>query len=184
MTNFDFKNEKITAETQKAIDTAMDLVTTSIHSVEKLTHLQLETSRQIMEETSNAIKELATVKDPKEMMARVNAMATQTVEKNIASARDIYDIVNEVQAKMNKITEENVQNLQQAALTSVEGMAKHNPQGAKVATDALNTWISTSNQAIAAMNKVASQVTEFANSNLNSATAATVAAVKKTAKAK
>lgn len=173
------KNEKITAETQKAIDTAMDLVTTSIHSVEKLTHIQLETSRQILEETSKAVKDLSSVTDAKEMMSRVNAMATQAVEKNIASARDVYDIVSEVQAKINKVAEESVQNMQQAALTSVDGLSQYNPSGAQVAGESLKTWINSANQALAAMNKVASQVSEFANSNLNAATTATVSAVKK-----
>jgi phasin family protein len=176
------KNEQIATETQKAIDTAMELVTTSIHSVEKLTHIQLETSRQIMEETSKAIKELASVTDPKEMFSRVNAMATQAVEKNLASARDVYDIVSEVQSKINKVAEESVQNLQQAALTSVDGLAQYNPSGAKAATDSLKTWIDSANQALSAMNKVAAQVTEFTNSNINAATTATVNATKKTAK--
>lgn len=176
------KNEQITAETQKAIDTAMELVTTSIHSVEKLTHIQLETSRQIMEETSKAIKELAGVTDPKEMFSRVNAMATQAVEKNLASARDVYDIVSEVQSKINKVAEESVQNLQQAALTSVDGLSQYNPSGAKAATDSLKTWINSANQALSAMNKVAAQVTEFTNSNINAATTATVNAAKKTTK--
>ncbi|RTL12711.1 MAG: phasin family protein [Neisseriaceae bacterium] len=176
------KNEQITTETQKAIDTAMELVTTSIHSVEKLTHIQLETSRQIMEETSKAIKELAGVTDPKEMFSRVNAMATQAVEKNLASARDVYDIVSEVQSKINKVAEESVQNLQQAALTSVDGLSQYNPSGAKAATDSLKTWINSANQALSAMNKVAAQVTEFTNSNINAATTATVNAAKKTTK--
>ncbi|HRG61531.1 MAG: phasin family protein [Neisseriales bacterium] len=176
------KNEQITTETQKAIDTAMELVTTSIHSVEKLTHIQLETSRQIMEETSKAIKELAGVTDPKEMFSRVNAMATQAVEKNLASARDVYDIVSEVQSKINKVAEESVQNLQQAALTSVDGLSQYNPTGAKAATDSLKTWINSANQALSAMNKVAAQVTEFTNSNINAATTATVNAAKKTTK--
>ena len=62
-------NDQIKVETQKAIDVAMDLVTTSIHSIEKLTHIQLETSRQMLAETTQAIKELAGITDPKELMA-------------------------------------------------------------------------------------------------------------------
>jgi hypothetical protein len=109
-------------------------------------------------------------------------MATQAVEKNLASARDVYDIVSEVQSKINKVAEESVQNLQQAALTSVDGLSQYNPTGAKAATDSLKTWINSANQALSAMNKVAAQVTEFTNSNINAATTATVNAAKKTTK--
>lgn len=176
------QNEQVKIDTQKAIDTAMDLVTASIHSVEKLTHIQLETSRQIMEETSKAVKDLSGVTDPKELMNRVNAIAAQTVEKNLASARDVYDVVSEVKSKLNQVTEENIQNLQQAALSSVEGASKYNPTGAQAATESLKTWIDGTNQAIAAMNKVASQVSEFTNSNISAAATATMNAVKKNTK--
>lgn len=176
------KNEKVTADAQKALENAMDLVNTSIHSVEKLTHIQLENSRQIIEETSKAIKELANVTDPKEVFARVNAMAAQAVEKNIASARDVYDVVNEVQSKINQLAEEGVHNIQQAALSSVEGMSQYNPNGSKAISDSLKNWINSTNQALSAMNKVASQLSEFTNSNINAASSATANAVKKSTK--
>lgn len=176
------QNEQVKVEAQKAIDTAMDLVTTSIHSVEKLTHIQLETSRQILEETTKTLKELAQVTDAKEVLNRVSEMATHAVEKNIASARDIYDVVSEVRAKIGKIAEENIATAQQAALNSVEGFSKYNPNGSQAASDSVKTWIDNANQALAAMSKVASQVTEFTNNNLSAATSATVNAVKNAVK--
>ena len=175
-------NEQITAQTQKALDTALDLAAASIGSVEKLTHIQLESSRQIIEEASQAVKELATLTDPKAMFARVNQIATQAVERNIASARDVYAIVSAVQAKVSKVAEDSVQNLQQAALSSVEGLAKLNPSGANLAGDSIKTWIDNTNQALSAMNKVAAQVNEFTTNNLNAATAATASSAKKTSK--
>ena len=93
-------NEQVKIETQKAIDKAMELVTASIHSVEKLTHIQLEASRQILEDTTRALKELAGTTDPKSVAAKVSEMAANAVEKNIASARDIYEVMNEVSAKI------------------------------------------------------------------------------------
>jgi phasin family protein len=176
------KNEQIAVETQKAIDTAMDLVSASISSVEKLTHIQLEASRQILEETSKAIKDLANVSDPKEMFTRINQMATHAVEKNLASARDVYEVVNEVQSKISKVAEESMHNMQQAAISSVEGTSQFNPNGSTFASDALKGWINNANQALAAMNKVAAQVSEFTNSNISAATKATVDAAKKTTK--
>ena len=173
------QNEQIKLDTQKAIDTAMELVTASIHSVEKLTHIQLETSRQIMEETSKAVKDLSSVTDPKELISRVNEIAAQTVEKNLASARDVYDVVSEVKSKLNQVTEENIQNLQQAALNSVDEVAKYNPSGAQATSESLKTWINGTNQAMAAMNKAVSQVSEFTTSNLSAAAVATMNAVKK-----
>ncbi len=173
------QTEQLKLDTQKAIDTAMELVTASIHSVEKLTHIQLETSRQIMEETSKAVKNLSGVTDSKELINRVNEIATQAVEKNLASARDVYDVVNEVKSKLSQVTEENMQTLQQAAFNSVDEVAKYNPSGAQVASESLKSWINGTNQTIAAVNKAVSQVSEFTASNLSAATSATVSAIKK-----
>lgn len=173
------QNDQVKVETQKAIDAAMDLVTASIHSMEKLTHIQLETSRQILEDTTKALKDLASITDAKEVLNRVSEIATHAVEKNIASARDAYDVVSEIRVKVAKVAEENLASVQQAALSSVESLSKYNPNGAQAASDSVKSWIDNANQALAAMGKVASQVSEFTNSNINAATAATVSAVKK-----
>lgn len=171
-------NEQAKVETQKAIDKAMELITASIHSIEKLTHIHLETSRQILEDSTKALKDLAHVSDAKEIAAKVSEMAASTVEKNIASARDVYEVINEVSAKVGKLAEENVQAVQQAALNSVDGLAKYNPTSAQAVSEAVKSWMNNANQAMAAVSKVTSQVTEFASNNLNSATNATVNAVK------
>ncbi|RTK93992.1 MAG: phasin family protein [Neisseriaceae bacterium] len=172
-------NEQVKVETQKAIDKAMELVTASIHSVEKLTRIQLEASRQILEDTTKALKDIAGLSDAKEVAAKVSEMAANTVEKNIASARDVYEVISEVGAKVSKLAEENVQAAQKAALNSVDGLSKYNPSSAQAVSEAVKSWMSNANQAMSAVSKVASQVTEYASSNLNAATNATVTAVKK-----
>lgn len=172
-------NEQIKVKTQKSINIALDLVTTSIQSIEKLTHIQLETSRQILAETTQAFKDFSSVSDCKEVLARVNTIAAQAVEKNIASVRDAFDVVSETQAKINQITEGNLQHIQQSALNSVERFAKYNPSGAEVAGDSVKAWIQSSNQALAALNKVSAQVSEFASNNIDTVSNATLKASKR-----
>ena len=176
------QNEKISLETQKALATALDLVATSLDSVEKLTHLQLENSRQILAETSQVVKDLAGIRDPKEMLLRVNQVVTQAMERNIASARGVYAIVTGVQAKVSKVAEDSLQSAQQAALTSLEGLVKLNPNGVNLASESLKSWINSSNQAFNAMNKAAAQVSNFTTNGINAVTEATVSAAKKAAK--
>lgn len=172
-------NEQIKIETQKSIDIMLDLVTTSIHGVEKLTYIQLEVARQILAETTQSFKDLSLVADSKEVMARVNTIATQAVEKNIASARDVFDVVSELHAKISQLTEGNLQHIQQSALNSVEGFAKYNPSGAEVAGDSVKAWIQSSNQALATLNKVSAQVGQFASSNIDTVANASLKASKK-----
>lgn len=172
-------NDQIKAESQKSIDIALDLVTTSIHSVEKLTHIQLELSRQILMETTHVFKDLSVGSDSKEISARLNTVVTKAVEKNIASVRDVLDVVSETQTKISQITEGNLQHIQQSALNSVESLAKYNPSGAEAVGESVKSWIQNSNQMLAALNKVSAQVSEFANNNINTATDAALKAAKK-----
>lgn len=173
------QNDQFKAEAQKSLDKALELLTASIQSVEKLTHIQLETSRRILEDSAQALKDLSGLTDAKEAFNKVGELAAQTVEKNIASARNAYEVVNEVSAKLNKTVGENISAAQQAALESVEKLAKYNPKGAATATESVKTWIDNTNQALATVGKVAEQVKEFADTNITAATATAVEAVKK-----
>ncbi len=108
------KTEQDAAQTQKVINTSLELLNVSLKGFEKLTNLQVAATQQIFAETSQAIKQLAEVTDAKEMFAQVNNLATNAVEKNLALAGNVYAIVSEVQAQLNQVAEQQVEILQSA----------------------------------------------------------------------
>lgn len=162
------KNEQLIANTQKIVDAAVGLATASIVGIEKLTHIQLEASRQIVEDTSKSVKQLANLSDPKDVMACANKIAACAVKANLASVRDACGVVNELQGKIGRVADEELHSLQEAALSSVEmTCGKLNPNGGTLVVDALKNWFDSANKSLAAINKIARQVTELANGNLN-----------------
>lgn len=175
-------NEQFAQTTTKNVDTAHEFIQASLDSIEKLTKLQLNASKKFLDETSEAIKAITQTNNPKDLFEKVNQLASSSVENNISNCRDVYEIMTEVQSKIGKMVETQIQATQKSMVNAVDGLSKFNPSATKsngVASDSIKNWLNTTNQAMSAMSKVAAQVTEFTNNNIQAATKATENAVKK-----
>jgi phasin family protein len=172
--------EHFSEATVQTIDTAREFMQTSLESIEKMTRLNLDASRRILDETSQALKEMSSVNNPKDLLNRVNQLASSSVESNMCNCRDLYEILTEAQSKISKMFEIQIQATQKNVTNAVEGLSQLNPKST-VASESIKSWLNGANQAMNTMNKMASQVTEFTNNNIKAATAATVNAAKKTA---
>lgn len=178
------KPEQFTEMGSQCVNTACDFAQTSLESLEKLTQLQLSNSKKILDETSKALKEVSELENPKDMFDKINHLATQAVESNIDNCRNIYEVISDAQTKFSKMLESQFQKAQANIVDSVDSLSKFSPVSTSnnVVTDSVKTWMNNTNQAMSAMSKVASQVTEFTNNNVKTATSATVSAVKKATK--
>lgn len=174
--------ERFTEATAQSIDNARNFMQASLESIEKITRLNLDASRKLLEETSDAIKEISTINNPKDLFDRVNKLATHSVENNLCNCRDLYEIVTETQTKIGKMLESQLQTTQQNVVNAVEGLSHLTPSKSTAASESLKNWVIGANQAMNTMSKVAAQVTEFTNNNIKAATTATANAVKKTTK--
>jgi len=171
-------NEKFAEATNTTVDTAYNFLQTSLESIEKLTKIQLESSRKILDDTSKSIKDMATVGNSKELFDKVNQLATNTVEQNICNCRDAYDVLSNAQSQISKMFETYFQNAQQNVTDAVENFSQFKPSKGNFASDSLKSWINGTNQAINTLTKMSSQVTEFAKNNVKTATTATANTVK------
>jgi phasin family protein len=173
-------NEQFTQTTNKSIDYANDFIKTSLEGIEKLTALQLGASKKFLTETTAAIKDITKTNNPKDLFDKVNQLATNSVENNICNCRNVYEILTEVQAKIGKQVESHIQATQENIVSTVDDLTKFNSMAkSSTASESIRTWLDSTNQAMGAMNKVVSQITEYANNNITAATKATEEAVKK-----
>ena len=172
------KNKTLSAATEESVGHAKEFLQSSLKSIEKIAKLQLDSSKKILSETTDAIKEISSAKNPQDFFTRLNQLASKSVESNIANCRDLYKILSEVQANVGKLIENNIHNTQNHVAHAVEDFAKFKPENAS-ASEAFKGWINSSNQAIATMQKVASQVTEFTKQNIKAASSTKKTAAKK-----
>ena len=176
---FNKPNEQFTDATNNTVNAACTFLETSLESIEKLTKLQLETSRKILDETSKSIKDMTCINNPKDLFDKVNQLATNTIESNICSCRDAYEVLSTTQSQIGKMFETYFQTAQQNVSNVVENLSQFNPSKANVASESLKSWVNGTNQALNAFSKISSQVSEFTNNNIKAATTATANAVKK-----
>ena len=172
-------NEQFAEAASQSVDTARQFMKTSLESVEKLAKLNLDVSKKLLEETTDAIKDISAVSNPKDLFEKVNQFATQSVESHLCNCRDVYEIITNAQAKMGKMFEDQLQNTQKNMANAIDGLSQFNPSKGNFATDSMKSWINTANQAMSNMSKMAEQVTDFTNQNIKTATNATVNTAKK-----
>lgn len=176
-------NENITEATVASVEKARELLQTSIESIEKVAKLQLDASRRILDETSDALKQITTVDNPKDFFDKVSQLASHSVENNMGNCRELYEVVQEVQLKISKMIEESIQASQQNVQNAVEGFSNFNPSSFgnthNMANESVKNWMNAANQAMANLQKVAGQMQDSFKA---AATATTETAKKATTK--
>ncbi|MBY0379347.1 MAG: TIGR01841 family phasin [Burkholderiales bacterium] len=176
---FNQNNEQFTEATNNTVNVACGFFQTSLDSIEKLTKIQLESSKKILDDASQTIKDISVATNPKELFDKVNKLATNTIESNICNYRNAYEIFANSQSKLGQLFETYFQTAQENVNITVDAMAQFNPAKNNFATDSIKTFVANTTQAFDAFNKASSQVAQFANSNIQAAVATTANAVQK-----
>lgn len=171
-------NEQFNQFTLGNLEASLRMAQLTLDSAEKLVKFQLETSKQALEENAKAARELGTATNPQEALTRLNKLTTQSIEQAVNNSRGLYDIVSQTQNAFSKLAEENVNVINKSLISSVETLAKNAPAGSDAMLNAIKSSVSASTTALSNITRAAQQVAEFAETNIKTATKATVDAVK------
>lgn len=161
--------QQFTEATQKNVEIIHDFMRTSLEGLEKLTKLNLDTSRKLIEEATESAKEISSARTPQELLDQFNQLATNSVENNICNCRDIFDVISETQAKITKMFESHFKHTHEHFSEALGALSDFNPTKSNLATESLKSWFNNANQAFSNIQKAASQVSEFTNNNLKAA---------------
>lgn len=159
---------------QKNVDIIHDFIRTSLDGLEKLTKLNLETSRKLIEEASDSFKDMSCANNPQELMDKVNRLATTSVENNIVNCRDAFDVISATQSKINKMFETHFKDVHANASDALETLSSFSPAAkSNLATESIKIWMNNATQAMSAFQKAASQAGEFTSNNIKATPQAT-----------
>lgn len=181
MSNF-IAPEQFAASNKANVETMLTLANAAFASAERLTALNLNTARSIMEDGVANTKAMLAVKDVQELMNLQTSLAQPIVEKAVAYARSVYEITSQSQEEVTKVMESQVAEINKGVASALDKAAKSAPAGSDVAVAAVKSAIAAANSAYDSMNKAAKQVAEMTEANVAAATNATVKAVNTTAK--
>jgi phasin family protein len=169
--------EQLAAASKANVETVMTLVNSAVSRAERLAALNLETARSVLEEGTASAKTLSTVKSPQEL-AELQASLTQPiVEKAMAYARSVNEIVAEGQQEVTKLFEVQIAELNKTFAAALDNAAKSAPAGMEGAFTAMKSALAAGNSAYGQVSKTVKQMAETAENNLSAAAEATAKAV-------
>lgn len=169
--------EQFVAANKANVETVLKLANSAIARAERLAALNLNTARSVLEDSVANTKTLLAVKNPQDVATLQAALAQPAVEKSVAYARSVYEIVAEGQQEVAKLFEEQIAELNKTVAAALDQAAKSAPAGTEGLFAAVKSAIAAGNSAYDNISKAAKQMTDVAEANVASATEATVKAV-------
>lgn len=169
--------EQIVAANKANIETLMTLVNSAVARAERLAALNLNTVRSVLEDGAVNAKSLMAVKNPQDLAGLQAELTQPIVEKAVAYARSVNEIVAEGQQEVAKLFETQVAELNKTFATALEQAAKSAPAGSEAAFAAVKSAMETANSAYENVSKTVKQLAQTAEGNLSAAAEATVKAV-------
>jgi phasin family protein len=169
--------EQVSIANKANVESLLTLANTAFASAERLAALNLNTARNLLEDTVSSTKALMGAKDVQELMNIQASLAQPTVEKAIAYSRSIYEIASQTQEELTKVFEAQFAEANKTMTSALDKAVKNAPAGSDVAVAAVKSAIAAANSAYDSMTKAAKQVAEIAEANVAAATSATVKAV-------
>ena len=165
-------HEKLSTANKANVETLVTIANTAFASAERLAALNLNTARNMLEDTVGNAKALMAIKNPQDLMALQTALAQPALDKAVAYSRGVYEIATQTQEVLGKLFEGQVTEINNNMSNALDKAAKNAPAGADVAIAAVKSAIAASNTAFDTMNKAAKQAAGMAEANVAAATSA------------
>ena len=165
------------ASNKAAIEALLSLANTTFASAERLAALNMNTARSLLEDGVGNIRSLLAAKTPQEMLNMQAGLSQPAVEKAVAYARGAYEITAQSQEELSVLLESQLAELNKSIAIALDLLVKTAPTGSELAVSAVKSAIAATNHAFDSINKAARQVAEIAETNMATATSATIKAV-------
>lgn len=177
-----FNQEEIRKVHASQIDSFLRLSQISFGGIERIVRLQLDMSRQSLDDQGKLAGELVKLSNPQDVANHVSKAASASLEQAVNHSRNLYEAVSEIQGEVAKLAEENIGLLNKSMISTIDALAKNAPAGSESAVNAVKSGIAASAAAVNSMTKAAQQVAEFAGTSVKAASTATADAVRNASK--
>lgn len=152
----------------------------AFENVEKVIQLNVAAAKSSFEESSAAVQELISAKDPQAFFALTAAQAQPNSEKTLAYGRHLASIATGAHAEFTKAAEAQIADASSKVSALVAEVSKNAPAGSENVVAILKSAIDNANAGYAQLSKSTKQAAETLEANLTSATSQFVQAAEKT----
>lgn len=175
--------EQFAAVSQTSIEVLTTLANAAFTQVERLTALNLNTARSVVEEGVIATRTMLAVKNPQDLVALQTTTTQPMLDKAVAYGRSVYEIAVDGQQEFAKLCEAQVNQRNKTFTEVLERAAKSAPAGSEAMFAGLKLTLDAANSMYEHVTKATKQATEFAESNFATVTEAALKATKTAASA-
>lgn len=178
--------EKVIAAHKAQLSALHEMTGKALETVEKLTHLNLETSKNSLERHHEHAHSLLSSKDVKELSKLHNNALQDLAAKAAAYNHNLFGIAIGLGNEFGELIEAQMSEAQKQFGAAVEVTMKNVPQGTEPVVEAVRNALTTANEAMDSLQNVVKQATESTQSKLAALSENTVKAskVSKVSKAK
>jgi phasin family protein len=174
--------EQLLALNKANLEIAAKFAGVALQGAERIMELQLKAAKSAFADGVENAKAIAAVKDIKELAALKDTLAQPSIERATAYAKNFYDVTAATQAEFGKLVDEQIADFNKQFVTVLDRMVKNAPAGSEVGIAALKSGIAAANGAYENLSKVAKQMTEVTQSNIEAAAKQTINGAKKARK--
>ena len=161
--------ETIAAASQANAEALLKMTNSSIARAERLTNLNLNTLRSLLDESLNCTQQLLSTRDPAALSALQRELSRPILEKLAEHAREVSAIVTEGQQEVSKLLDSQMIELNKQLIVQLDQAAKSAPAGSENLFGMVKSAVSASSDAYAKLNDAVKEISEFAESNLKAA---------------
>ena len=170
--------EQFTDFNKSAIDTALQFTRISFDTAERLMNLQLQASKESVDQVGKNLKTISEAKDPQQFFDVRTQLAEGGVERVTSYSRTMYDVASHAQAELSQLFEGRLSEFSQNVATGIDKVVKSAPPGAEVGIAAIKSAVAATTAAVDGFTKAAKQAASFADANVRPSTIITDADVK------
>lgn len=156
------------------------LTNNAFANVEKVIQLNVAAAKTSFEESTAAMQQLLSAKDPQAFFALTTAQAQPASEKTLAYGRHLASIATGAHAEFTKATEAQIADASSKVSALVAEVSKNAPAGSESAVAILKSAIDNANAGYAQLSKSSKQAAEALEANIATATSQFAQAAEKT----
>jgi phasin family protein len=175
--------EHLIALNKANFEAALRFAGVALEGAERLIDLQMKTARSALNDGIESAKLLAGVRDFEQLAALKDTLVQPSVEKANAYAKQVYDVATATQSDLGRLVEEQVTEFNKQVISALDQIVKNAPAGSEVGIAAMKQTLAAVNSGFDNMTKVAKQMGEATQNNIEVVANQTIEAAKKAKKA-
>jgi phasin family protein len=174
--------EQLIALNKANVEAALRFAGVALEGAERLIGLQMRTAKSALAEGLQNARAMTSVRDLDQFAALKDTVVQPTFEKATAYAKEVYDVASATQADLSRLVEEQVSEFNRQMISALDQIVKTAPAGSEVGIAAMKSTLAAVNSGFDNFTKVAKQLGEATQSNIEVVANQTIEAAKKAKK--